>query len=186
MDDSLAAFIGIMTSMLLIAALVYSWIRLARPRRGRPRASLEADAPGRVAVERECRPQGPGRPARGTDRGARADRHRSRPSAPPARSSSCAERTGETRRDALGEFIPIVADRRHRLGGRGAGAAPARARRRRRRPTSVADAQENARLAHENETLRLTVRRLEERMAVLERIATDPAERTAREIEQLR
>ena len=34
--------------------------------------------------------------------------------------------------------------------------------------------------------LRLTVRRLEERMAVLERIATDPAERTAREIEQLR
>ena len=34
--------------------------------------------------------------------------------------------------------------------------------------------------------LRLTIRRLEERMAVLERIATDPAERTAREIEQLR
>lgn len=45
---------------------------------------------------------------------------------------------------------------------------------------------ENARLAHENEALRLTVRRLEERMAVLEAIATDPAERTAREIEQLR
>ena len=52
-------------------------------------------------------------------------------------------------------------------------------------PTVVA-AQENARLAHENETYRLTIGRLEERMAVLERIATDPAERTAREIEQLR
>jgi hypothetical protein len=51
---------------------------------------------------------------------------------------------------------------------------------------SVADAQENARLAHENESLRLTSRRLEERIAVLERIATDPAERTAREIEELR
>jgi hypothetical protein len=53
-------------------------------------------------------------------------------------------------------------------------------------PAAVADAQENARLAHENETYRLTIKRLEERMAVLERIATDPAERTAREIEQLR
>ncbi len=51
---------------------------------------------------------------------------------------------------------------------------------------SVAEAEENARLAHENEALRLTIRRLEERMGVLERIATDPAERTAREIEQLR
>jgi hypothetical protein len=30
------------------------------------------------------------------------------------------------------------------------------------------------------------VERLEERLAVLERIATDPAERTAREIEKLR
>jgi hypothetical protein len=47
-------------------------------------------------------------------------------------------------------------------------------------------AAENARLAQENEVLRRTVGRLEERMAVLERIATDPAERTAREIEQLR
>ncbi|HEV2816202.1 MAG TPA: hypothetical protein VGW40_03130 [Allosphingosinicella sp.] len=85
----------------------------------------------------------------------------------------------------LGEFIPIVAIAstawvivvlarlRH---GRGAARGTA----------SVADAEENARLAHENETLRLTVRRLEERMGVLERIATDPAERTAREIEQLR
>ena len=48
------------------------------------------------------------------------------------------------------------------------------------------DARENARLARENELLRLTVERLEQRMAVLERIATDPAERTAREIEALR
>jgi cell division protein FtsB len=51
---------------------------------------------------------------------------------------------------------------------------------------SVDEARENARLAHENELLRLTIERLEERTAVLERIATDPAERTAREIEQLR
>jgi len=85
----------------------------------------------------------------------------------------------------LGEFIPIVAIAatawvivvlaRLRHGRSTAGGA-----------AGVADAEENARLAHENETLRLTVRRLEERMAVLERIATDPAERTAREIEQLR
>ena len=45
---------------------------------------------------------------------------------------------------------------------------------------------ENEALARENEGLRSTVGRLEERIAVLERIATDPAERTAREIEQLR
>ena len=39
-----------------------------------------------------------------------------------------------------------------------------------------------------NENARLTgqLGRLEERLAVLERIATDPAERTAREIENLR
>ncbi|MGZ8286048.1 MAG: hypothetical protein ACXW27_03720 [Allosphingosinicella sp.] len=49
-----------------------------------------------------------------------------------------------------------------------------------------AGALENERLARENDTLRHTVGRLEERMAVLERIATDPAERTAREIESLR
>jgi len=49
-----------------------------------------------------------------------------------------------------------------------------------------AAASENERLARENEVLRSTVGRLEERMAVLERIATDPAERTAREIESLR
>ena len=47
-------------------------------------------------------------------------------------------------------------------------------------------ARENVQLAQENELLRLTVERLEDRIAVLERIATDPAERTAREIEQLR
>ena len=50
----------------------------------------------------------------------------------------------------------------------------------------IEDARDNARLAHENERLRLNVDRLEERLAVLERIATDPAERTAREIEKLR
>ena len=41
-------------------------------------------------------------------------------------------------------------------------------------------------LTDENNALRGQVARLEERMAVLERIATDPAERTAREIENLR
>ena len=41
-------------------------------------------------------------------------------------------------------------------------------------------------LSAENAHLKGQVGRLEERLAVLERIATDPAERTAREIEQLR
>ncbi len=41
-------------------------------------------------------------------------------------------------------------------------------------------------LSTENEGLKGQVSRLEERIAVLERIATDPAERTAREIENLR
>ncbi|SFP75372.1 hypothetical protein [Sphingomonas rubra] len=41
-------------------------------------------------------------------------------------------------------------------------------------------------LTGENERLAGQVGRLEERIAVLERIATDPAERTAREIEALR
>ncbi len=41
-------------------------------------------------------------------------------------------------------------------------------------------------LTSENDRLKGQVGRLEERIAVLERIATDPAERTAREIEQLR
>jgi hypothetical protein len=47
-------------------------------------------------------------------------------------------------------------------------------------------AQENLRLTAENEALKSAMRRAEERLAVLERIATDPAERTAREIESLR
>ena len=41
-------------------------------------------------------------------------------------------------------------------------------------------------LEDENGRLRGQIGRLEERLAVLERIATDPAERTAREIENLR
>jgi cell division protein FtsB len=41
-------------------------------------------------------------------------------------------------------------------------------------------------LSTENEGLKGQVSRLEQRLAVLERIATDPAERTAREIENLR
>ena len=41
-------------------------------------------------------------------------------------------------------------------------------------------------LATENSGLKGQVSRLEERIAVLERIATDPAERTARAIEDLR
>ena len=41
-------------------------------------------------------------------------------------------------------------------------------------------------LSGENAGLKGQVSRLEERIAVLERIATDPAERTAREIENLR
>ena len=41
-------------------------------------------------------------------------------------------------------------------------------------------------LTQENERLTGNILRLEERIATLERIATDPAERTAREIEQLR
>lgn len=41
-------------------------------------------------------------------------------------------------------------------------------------------------LSAENGALKGQIGRLEERLAVLERIATDPAERTAREIENLR
>jgi len=47
-------------------------------------------------------------------------------------------------------------------------------------------AREDPALAAENAALRGQVERLEERLRVLERIATDPAERTAREIEALR
>jgi hypothetical protein len=51
----------------------------------------------------------------------------------------------------------------------------------------VAEAErQSALLADENAGLKAQVSRLEERLAVLERIATDPAERTAREIESLR
>lgn len=38
----------------------------------------------------------------------------------------------------------------------------------------------------ENDELKRQLKQLQERMAVMERIATDPAERTAREIESLR
>ena len=41
-------------------------------------------------------------------------------------------------------------------------------------------------LTRENDRLKGQLGRMEERVAVLERIATDPAERTAREIESLR
>ena len=88
MDEDLAAFIGIMTAMLLSAALVYSWIRSrgqAEEGRGQPRSVRQVEL-----------------------------------------------------------------------------------------------------LSNENAGLKGQVSRLEERIAVLERIATDPAERTAREIEQLR
>ena len=54
------------------------------------------------------------------------------------------------------------------------------------RAPGAEESRENARLAHENELLRRTIERLEQRTAVLERIATDPAARTAREIEELR
>ena len=45
---------------------------------------------------------------------------------------------------------------------------------------------EIALLSRENAGLRGKIDRLEERLSVLERIATDPAQRTAREIESLR
>ena len=51
---------------------------------------------------------------------------------------------------------------------------------------SHGDIEENVRLVRENEELRHVIDRLEQRLQVLERIATDPAERTAREIEKLR
>jgi hypothetical protein len=47
-------------------------------------------------------------------------------------------------------------------------------------------AREDPALAAENAALRSQVERLEDRLRVLERIATDPAERTAREIDALR
>ncbi len=53
-------------------------------------------------------------------------------------------------------------------------------------PAGAVDVAENRLLASQNERLQRNVERLEERLAVLETIATDPAQRTAREIEQLR
>jgi hypothetical protein len=50
----------------------------------------------------------------------------------------------------------------------------------------IDDARKIMLLSNENDKLTGQVSRLEERIAVLERIATDPAERTAREIEALR
>ena len=47
-------------------------------------------------------------------------------------------------------------------------------------------ARQVALLTSENSELKAQMTRLEERMAVLEQIATDPGERTAREIDQLR
>jgi 2-keto-3-deoxy-L-rhamnonate aldolase RhmA len=91
---------------------------------------------------------------------------------------------------AFGELIPIVAIaasawvvvtgmRYRHAGGRGRAGKGAAA-------VETEAKGDNARLARENEDLRHTVGRLEERLRVLERIATDPAERTAREIESLR
>ena len=50
----------------------------------------------------------------------------------------------------------------------------------------LGEARERQLLVAENERLTGQVSRLEERLAVLERIATDPAERTARAIDALR
>ncbi|MDQ1230237.1 hypothetical protein [Sphingomonas sp. SORGH_AS_0879] len=52
--------------------------------------------------------------------------------------------------------------------------------------TGMADERKVELLTAENQKLVGQVSRLEERIAVLERIATDPAERTAREIDALR
>ena len=65
-----------------------------------------------------------------------------------------------------------------------------RGRRQRRHGGGDGEALEDGRkvelLTSENERLHGQVGRLEERIAVLERIVTDPAERTAREIDALR
>jgi hypothetical protein len=65
------------------------------------------------------------------------------------------------------------------------GYAPADRRGRTARP-GLEDARKIELLSGENARLAGQVSRLEERIAVLERIATDPAERTAREIDALR
>jgi cell division protein FtsB len=49
-----------------------------------------------------------------------------------------------------------------------------------------ADSEQTKALAAENEQLKATVGRLEERLKVLERIATDPSRQLADEIEKLR
>ncbi len=54
------------------------------------------------------------------------------------------------------------------------------------REGNLDDARKIMLLTNENEKLTGQVSRLEERIAVLERIATDPATRTAREIDALR
>jgi hypothetical protein len=54
------------------------------------------------------------------------------------------------------------------------------------RETGVKTGSHHDKLAGENDQLRSQVSQLQDRLAVLERIATDPAERTAREIESLR
>lgn len=54
------------------------------------------------------------------------------------------------------------------------------------RGMGVSPRQQIDRLSDENEELKAQVGRLEERLSVLEAIVTDPAERTAREIERLR
>ena len=59
-------------------------------------------------------------------------------------------------------------------------------RRRLRRQNEADSERQIGLLSTENEDLKGKILRLEDRLAVLERIATDPAERTAREIEALR
>ena len=61
-----------------------------------------------------------------------------------------------------------------------------KSRRQRRRDGSLDADRQVMLLSNENERLTGQVSRLEERIAVLERIATDPAERTARAIDALR
>ena len=80
----------------------------------------------------------------------------------------------------MGELIPIVA-----ILATASVIIAAMYRGRTPRIAPVAD-DESSLLRRENEDLHRTIDRLEARLAVLERIATDPAERTAREIEQLR
>jgi cell division protein FtsB len=53
-------------------------------------------------------------------------------------------------------------------------------------PTAREGEEKVAALTSENDALKAKISRMEERLAVLERIATDPATRTAREIEDLR